>query len=582
MSDDSLIPTPAPSDLATFKILIGGNEINGAYRVLSVDVMKIYNRISTAKIILFDGDTAEEDFKISNTDDFKPGNEVEILAGYHSDEKTIFKGIIIKHGIRAKKDKASQLVFEAKDVSVKLTVGRKSAYFYDVSDSEIIEDICKKLSITTDVESTSTKHKEMVQNYVTDWDFIISRAEVNGLPVLADDNKLIIKKINTNATPVLTVTYGATLIEFEAEMDARTQYPSVKSFSWSYKEQAIADSEASDPSVKECGNITSTELSDVIGLSDYSLKHCGKIIDGELKSWSDAALLKSKLSKIRGRAKFQGFADVKPGSIVELKGVGDRFNGNVLVSGIRHSIAEGVWETDIQFGMSNEWFYKNEDIVEKTASGLLPGINGLQIGVVVQLESDPDGEDRIQVRIPIIDTQEVGTWARVSTLDAGDTRGSFFRPEIGDEVIVGFINDDPRDAVVLGMLNSSAKPAPLQAADDNFQKGFFTKSKMKLLFDDEKKSVTIETPAGKSIVIDDDAGTITAKDENNNKIEMSSDGIMIESAADLKMKAAGDVTIEGTNVSSKASAQFKAEGSAGAELSSGASAVLKGSIVQIN
>jgi len=582
MSDDSLIPTPAPSDLATFKILIGGNEINGAYRVLSVDVMKIYNRISTAKIILFDGDTAEEDFKISNTDDFKPGNEVEILAGYHSDEKTIFKGIIIKHGIRAKKDKASQLVFEAKDVSVKLTVGRKSAYFYDVSDSEIIEDICKKLSITTDVESTSTKHKEMVQNYVTDWDFIISRAEVNGLPVLADDNKLIIKKINTNATPVLTVTYGATLIEFEAEMDARTQYPSVKSFSWSYKEQAIADSEASDPSVKECGNITSTELSDVIGLSDYSLKHCGKIIDGELKSWSDAALLKSKLSKIRGRAKFQGFADVKPGSIVELKGVGDRFNGNVLVSGIRHSIAEGVWETDIQFGMSNEWFYKNEDIVEKTASGLLPGINGLQIGVVVQLESDPDGEDRIQVRIPIIDTQEVGTWARVSTLDAGDTRGSFFRTEIGDEVIVGFINDDPRDAVVLGMLNSSAKPAPLQAADDNFQKGFFTKSKMKLLFDDEKKSVTIETPAGKSIVIDDDAGTITAKDENNNKIEMSSDGIMIESAADLKMKAAGDVTIEGTNVSSKASAQFKAEGSAGAELSSGASAVLKGSIVQIN
>jgi Rhs element Vgr protein len=582
MSDDSLIPTPAPSDLVSFKILIGGNEIDGAYRVLSVDVMKIYNRISTAKIILFDGDTAEEDFKISNTEDFKPGNEVEILAGYHSDEKTIFKGIIIKHGIRAKKDKASQLVVEAKDISVKLTVGRKSAYFYDVSDSEIIEDICKKLSITADVESTSTKHKEMVQNYVTDWDFIVSRAEVNGLPVLTDDNKLIIKKINTKAAPVLTVTYGATLIEFEAEMDARTQYPAVKSFSWNYKEQAILDSEASDSSVKECGNITSTELSDVIGLSDYSLKHSGKIIDGELKSWSDAALLKSKLSKIRGRAKFQGFADVKPGSIVELKGVGDRFNGNVLISGIRHSIAEGVWETDIQFGMNNEWFYKNEDIVEKTASGLLPGINGLQIGVVVQLESDPDGEDRIQVRIPIIDAQEVGTWARVSTLDAGDTRGSFFRPEIGDEVVIGFINDDPRDAIVLGMLNSSAKPAPLQAADDNFQKGFFTKNKMKLLFDDEKKSVTIETPAGKSIVIDDDAGTITAKDENNNKIEMSSDGIMIESAADLKIKATGDVTIEGTNVSSKASAQLKAEGSAGAELSSGASAVVKGSIVQIN
>jgi len=582
MSEERTIPTPAPSDLPTFKILIAGTEISGTYRVLSVDVMKVYNRISSAKIILFDGDPATEDFKVSNTDDFKPGNEIEILAGYHSDEKTIFKGIIIKHGLKAKKDKASQLIVEAKDAAVKLTVGRKSKYFYESSDSEIIEEICKKVSVKTDVESTSAKHKEMVQHYVTDWDFIVSRAEMNGLPVLTDDNTLTIKKIDTSASPVLTLVYGSTLMEFEAEMDAKSQYSAVKSYSWSYKDQAIADADAADPSITESGNIKSTELADVIGLSEYSLKHSGKIQDDDLKSWSDACLLKSKLSKIRGRAKFQGFADVKPGTIIELKGVGDRFNGNVLVSGIRHSLGVGNWETDVQFGFNNDWFYKNEDVVEKSASGLVPGINGLQVGVVVQLEGDPDGEHRIQVRIPIIDDKEVGTWARVSTLDAGDTRGSFFLPEIGDEVIVGFINDDPRDAVVLGMLNSSAKPAPLTAADDNYQKGFFTKSKIKLLFDDEKKSITIETPAGKSIVIDDDAGTITAKDENNNKIELSSDGITIESAADLKLKATGDVTIQGTNVTNKANAQFKAEGSAGAELSTSASAVVKGSVVQIN
>ena len=539
-------------------------------------------KAETAKVILFDGAPSEEDFKVSNTDDFKPGNEIEILAGYHSDEKTIFKGIIIKHAIKAKKEKASQLIVEAKDAAVKLTVGRKSAYFYDVTDSDIIEDLCKKVSVKTDVISTSTKHKEMVQHYVTDWDFIVSRAEMNGLPVLTDDNTLTVKKIDTSASPVLTVVYGSTLMEFEAEMDARTQYSAVKSYSWSYKDQEMADSEASDPSVTESGNIKSTELADVIGISEYQLKHSGKIEDDDLKSWADANLLKSRLSKIRGRAKFQGYADVKPGSIIELKGVGDRFNGNVLVTGIRHAIDTGNWETDVQFGACDCWFYKTEDIVEKPASGLIPGINGLQVGVVVQLEDDPDGEDRIQVRIPIIDNKEVGTWARVSTLDAGDSRGSFFRPEIGDEVIVGFINDDPRDAVVLGMMNSSAKPAPLAAADDNYQKGFFTKSKMKLLFDDEKKSVTIETPAGKSIVIDDDAGTITAKDENNNKIEMSSDGITIESGADLKLKATGDVTIEGTNVTNKANAQFKAEGSAGAELSTSASAVVKGSVVQIN
>ena len=96
---------------------------------------------------------------------------------------------------------------------------------------------------------------------------------------------------------------------------------------------------------------------------------------------------------------------------------------------------------------------------------MLPAIGGLQIGVVSQLQDDPDGEDRILVQIPIIDNQEQGIWCRVSSLDAGDSRGAYFRPEIGDEVIVGFINEDPNDAVVLGMLHSSAKPAPITASD---------------------------------------------------------------------------------------------------------------------
>ena len=48
----------------------------------------------------------------------------------------------------------------------------------------------------------------------------------------------------------------------------------------------------------------------------------------------------------------------------------------------------------------------------------------------------------------------------LATLDAGKERGTFFRPEIGDEVVVGFLNDDPRHPVILGMCHSSAKPAP--------------------------------------------------------------------------------------------------------------------------
>ena len=232
--------------------------------------------------------------------------------------------------------------------------------------------------------------------------------------------------------------------------------------------------------------------------------------------------------------------------------------------------------------MDPKWFSETYDINPLPASGLLSGICGLQIGIVSQLEDDPDGEDRILVQLPIINNEEQGIWCRVASLDAGDNRGAFFRPEVSDEVIVGFINEDPNDAVVLGMLNSSAKPAPIVASDDNHEKGFVTRSEMKLIFNDEKNSITIETPNGNKVVLDEDQGSIVVEDENSNVITLSSDGIVIESASDINLKATGDVNIEGTNISLKANAELKAEGSAGIEVSSSAIATLKGSLVQIN
>ena len=132
------------------------------------------------------------------------------------------------------------------------------------------------------------------------------------------------------------------------------------------------------------------------------------------------------------------------------------------------------------------------------------------------------------------------------------------------------------------MLHSSAKPSPIEASDDNHEKGIVTRDELKLLFNDDLKSIEVSTPNGNKVLLSDDEGGITLEDENGNKLVMSSDGIAIESAKDLILKATGDTTVEGVNIGINASAEFKAEGGAGAEVSTGAIAVLKGSLVQIN
>ncbi len=87
---------------------------------------------------------------------------------------------------------------------------------------------------------------------------------------------------------------------------------------------------------------------------------------------------------------------------------------------------------------------------------------------------------------------------------------------------------------------------------------------------------------GNKIILSEDEGSILIEDETGNKIELTADGITLDSPGDLNINAQGDVNIEGVNVSLKAQAQFTAEGSAGAEMSTSGQAVVKGSIVMIN
>lgn len=581
MNNSGVIQTSQSADLVTYKILIEGEELSKTYQVKSIVVQNEVNRIPMAQIVLTDGEASERDFKLSNEDLLIPGKKLEINAGYHNDEEAIYKGIIIKHSIKIKSG-ASLLIIECKDEAVKLTIGRKSKYFYDVKDSDAFEEIIGTYGLEKDVEATNFSHKELVQYNTSDWDFIVSRAQANGKLCFVENGKITISKPDLSSASVETITFGATLLDFDAEIDARNQFAKVSSYSWDYTNQELVEIEASDPGVSLNGNLSASDLSETIELENLELRHGGAITETELQDWADAKLLFQQLSKVRGRVKFQGIPAVKPNTIITLEGVGDRFNGSAYITGVFHELTEGNWTIDAQFGLNPEWFSETYDIHTPTGSGIMPAIKGLHAGIVTQLEDDPNGEDRILVKIPIINNEEQGIWCRVASPDAGENRGIFFRPEIEDEVIIGFVNEDPNNAIVLGMLHSSGKPSPITASDDNHQKGIVTRSEMKVMFDDEKKSIGIETPAGKKITLDEDQGVIVIEDENSNVITIDSNGIKMESAGNIEIVASGDVKIEGTNVSLKAKAQFKAEGSAGAEMSSSAVAIVKGSIVQIN
>ena len=581
MPEENIIPSQQPRSAVTFSILSEGEKLPASVPVLSITVQREVNRIASAILMIQDGTAASASFATSNGQLLIPGKNIEIKAGFRNDEATIFKGVVVKHSVKVRSN-ISMLVVECRNPAFKMTLHPHNAYFHNMTDSDIASQLCNTYNISLSVSGSSLKHEQQVQFYSSDWDFMLCRAEANAAWVITEDDKITWGTPDFTAAATLTARYGATIKDLDAEIDSRLQYSGWKAIGWDPANQdTVKNADAAEGQVPAASNIAATELAGNAGNTTRELRH-NSLPENELKKWADAALQKNRLAKIRGKVKIDGTADAQPGKILTLSGTGERFDGDVMMTGIRHQIENNTWETVIQFGDDPVWHAEKFNTFQPPAGALLPPVQGLHIGIVTGLE-DPEGAERIQVRMPMINATDDGAWMRLGTLDAGKNRGWVMRPELNDEVIVGFINNDPRFGVVLGKLHSSNHTAPIAPENENHHKGYISRSDMKLLFDDEKKIMTCSTPGGHKLILDDDKQSITIEDSNGNKIVLDKEGILMDSVKDVVIKAAADIKADaGANVNITAGAQLKAEGSAGAELSAGANTVIKGAMVQIN
>jgi uncharacterized protein involved in type VI secretion and phage assembly len=301
----------------------------------------------------------------------------------------------------------------------------------------------------------------------------------------------------------------------------------------------------------------------------------------EHQAVSNAKKTRQVASSIQGKVKYQGTLLALPGSMMKLNGLGSTFSKNMLVSAIQHEYAEGNWITEATLGWEEQFFAESiRPLHPASATGQVSAVSGLCTAVVQGLE-DETGQFRVKLRLPLVDNTSGEVYARLATLDAGKGRGTFFLPELNDEVLVGFLNDDPSHPVILGMLHSTAKPAPLDAENSNPKKGYVSRSGIQMIFDDDKKRLLINTPDARTIDLNDDAKEITIKDGFGNKIVMDGEGITIETKKEFKVKADKAISLETSDFSLE-SDQSGLEATGRTTISSGGDTVIKGSYVKLN
>jgi Rhs element Vgr protein len=576
-----IIPTGQNPDLVTYQVLVDGNEIRKEYHLTSIIIQNEINKIPTASITILDGAPNEETFAVSDTGDFLPGKKIEIRFGYHNENKTVFKGIIITNTHKVNNN-CSEMHVECKDETIKMTVNKGSRHFNDVTDSDVVTKLLDDNKITgAKVDTLQEKHEQLVQSNASDWDFMISRADINGMICVINNAQLTVKKPNMQESAKLELIYGANILEFHADMDARIQTAAVKTLSWDFVNQKVLTTESQDSGAPEEGQLGRENLAAITN-SPLEMRTSASLSQHETQAIANAKKLRQDLSKIKAKVKYQGVTLVLPGDFVKISGAGKNFNGKAFVSAIQHEYADGDWITEATLGWNEQFFSEQTNPTQgASATGRSSAMHGLQTGIVTSI-TDNNGQYRVKIRLPIVNEQDEGIYARVATLDAGDKRGTFFRPEINDEVVVGFMNDDASNPVILGMLHSSAKPAPLEPATANPEKGYVSRSGIKLIFNDDKKSVLIETPGDRVFEMNDNANSITLKDGNGNTIVMDQSGVAIESAKDISIKAGASISLSASEIKLKADAAMSVEGSGSTSVSSSGVMEIKGSLVKIN
>jgi Rhs element Vgr protein len=593
-------PSLQGSTVVTLTIESDGQAIPDSIAVVSVTVDKGVGRIPRAVLVLEDGDMPTGDFPLSNSGTFSPGAVIKISAGYDGLETLIFEGIVVKQGIAMKGTNVSSLVVECRDRAVAMTLVRRNRQFEKSRLSDVLKKLIVDYRLSASVEDTTNGFEGLVQFNCSDWDYLVSAGEAVGLLTIVEAGTVSVKAPDTGASPVLTVTWGVDLIAFDAAMDARWQPPSSVGWAWDPTTQSLLEQSASPRDLGLQGDLTSEALAEAVGANvGDTLQTPVPLQSGELANWSAARMTRAALARVQGRMTFEGSALATVGSLIELAGVGARFNGKVYVSSVVHEIGEGSWTTEVEFGLDPFPFAERKDLMAPPASGRTVGVSGLQIGVVKALAEHPDGEPMVKViyMAPALSDQG-GVWARLASFYASSGFGAFFLPEIGDEVVLGFLNDDPSYPVVMGSLFSSNRATPYPLDDENPIKAVVTREKLKLEFDDDRKVVSLLTPGGNSVVLSDEDKSITLTDQNGNVVEMTESGITLDTPRDLVLKAGGQVTVtagssmslkastdlkaEGLNVTCKGSVGFKGEGGASASLEAGGSAVVKGAMVMIN
>jgi phage protein D len=393
------------------------------------------------------------------------------------------------------------------------------------------------------------------QNNETDGAFLWRLAARTDAELVVQDKTMHFRKAGAaaGATPI-ALRWGENLTAFRPRITGVSQVDQVVVRGWDPAAKQAIEASAKAPAPSSQPGITRDSVVSAMGGGTLT------VADRPVTSHEEAQTYATSLAAHIGNAcceadgTCRGDPRLRAGTVVSVERVGEKFSGTYTLTATRH-VYRGGSGYQTSFEITGR---ATRTLTELTTPP--PNRNfaqALVIGIVTQ-NDDPDGLGRVRVKYPALGDDTEGWWARIATANAGQDRGLLMLPQVDDEVLVGFEQNDARRPFVLGSLwNGKAKPGALVAKDGSF-----------VLASDQQVRITAKDVV--TVKTDKDMTVTTT-----GKITQSATGDLQAEGQSVSVKANGSLTIEGmSDVTIKC-------GAAKITLSASGAVQISGSMIQL-
>ncbi|BAZ16685.1 Rhs element Vgr protein [Calothrix sp. NIES-4071] len=461
------------------------------------------------------------------------------------------------------------IIVRGYDMSHRLHRGRHNRSFLNDTDSGIVRKIAQEAGIQLGkIDNSGGVHEYVFQENQTNMEFLRQRAARIGFELFIEEGKINFCK--PESKEAVELKWLDEISSFSTRVTSTEQVSSVEVRSWDYTQKKLITSTAkSEKLVTNTGNKQGSNSSNKFNMRKPPQM---TVVDKPVFTAKEAEKMAQALCDELGGefvyadAKAEGNPKIRPGRVVTLKDMGERFSGKYYITETRHFYNQRVYTTEFSVrGLRSGNLYTS--ISPQTH--LQPGQTFL-VGVVTN-NQDPKGLSRVKVKFPTLTEEHESYWARMVSIGAGSGRGTDWLPEINDEVLVGFEHGDIHRPYIIGSVwNGKDKPPTpvrdsvmngkvrlrtfktrvgheLQFVDEDkaaSNTGVYieTKGRNKISINDTRKFIEIKTSAGQRILVNDLDGSITIR--ANTTITNTATASIFSRATSIDSTAGGNMSMK--------------------------------------